>query len=147
MPDYLDLLYVNRLPSHAKTSKRAKLYFRNGLLDRDDFLHREEITDIKSVSFPTSSLFLCCFLLFFHLYPLLFLITLFHVAVQLCMEWITIKKIVRTWGYLLLKTCTWTFIFTNFGTKTPYCSHKQVTFIRTCFHIFKPFKVNSEWYF
>ena len=86
MPDYLDLLYVNRLPSHAKISKRAKLYFRNGLLDRDDFLHREEITDIKSVSFPMTSLFLCCFLLFFHLFPLLFLITLFHVAVQLCME-------------------------------------------------------------
>lgn len=86
MPDYFDLLYVKRLPSHAKISKRANLHFRNGLLDRDEFLHPEEITDIKSISFPASSSFLLCFLLFFHLFPLLFLMTLFHVAVQFCIK-------------------------------------------------------------
>ena len=61
MPDYFDLLYVKRLPSHAKISKRANLHFRNGLLDRDEFLHPEEITDIKSISFPASSSFLLSF--------------------------------------------------------------------------------------
>ena len=45
------------------------------MLDSYTFLHPEQFADTKYVSFPAGSLYCRCFLLFFHLLPLLFLVT------------------------------------------------------------------------
>ena len=59
----------------SKVSKRTNLYVKNGMLDSYTFLHPEQFADTKYVSFPAGSLYCRCFLLFFHLLLILFIVT------------------------------------------------------------------------